>query len=725
VKESGTYSMSKRRELETAIAALEAQRATLGDAAIDAAQNGLKNELGKLRVEETSAEAESNKSTRRLITYRGDHRANSGMYEGEIGHAEVNKAIRESEKVILFGQQTRLRSRRLMDDDRLPRIQPGHRLSKFFYGAVRQLPERLLDALLAKKVSVSLIRGKDLLVFHSTREHQGIHTGRTRRTIYIPEPILEQAYDMGYDYWAIAEILIQESWPLLDYILLLEFVERCQMILRRRYTLGYSLVQDTLHGLNKHMRDMSQKYEDLSTRLRKGDEIAAFFTTYSPKLFDLRKDIVEKDPYDVTDGIYDNEWERSHGRSKLSEVAAINSFPTYFMIDRDIVHPAAFRRAEELSIEIEPKTPEEIIHDLWDEARFRTSLSSRTETLIDRLIATGASGIRAFLSATAFGFSLTGLFGRGKYQIDLNRHNVLDFFKERIQSYSGSGKSEAPGSICYDFRCLCNHFLVVRRGEYIRDLKRLPGEALKERESEIRGILLSIVAGAVHPNRARELRKLIITSKDLANLLNAVEQAVKVEKTEVEDRYLSAFLYKLDEHPLYQSHFLSESRELNGGVLPGSESIRPVIQKLLEFIPERSFRWTSDPSEHRWYLAQFQGEDRRDPYEPMLFSWLTAILIRLDRSEDYSQICEEIEMLGEYAVPPLQDIVKSRDHYGREGRMPILKATRSILENLASEDSALRREWNAAIERARINPFDEPSSLSRPRERITIDRTTP
>lgn len=225
--------MPTPEELERALDALEGQREALSDVAVEAAQACLRLKLAQVLVAERSSQqtptAQADSATRQPSTgsnygpqsYAGDHRTNTGMYEGTIAHGEVNAAIRESEKVILFGQQTRLRSGRLTDDERLSRIYPGHRLSRFFYGGVRQLPERLLDALLAKKISVTLVRGKDLLVFHDRRRHQSFHAGRTRRTIYLPEPILEHAYEMGYDYWAIAEILIQESWLLLDYILLL------------------------------------------------------------------------------------------------------------------------------------------------------------------------------------------------------------------------------------------------------------------------------------------------------------------------------------------------------------------------------------------------------------------------------------------------------------------------------------------------------------------------
>ena len=115
-----------------------------------------------------------------------DDRPNSGLREGEISHAEVNEAIRMAPKTVIFGQQSRLRLGLLTEDEQLPRYHAGHDLVKFFYGAIRQVPEYLLDAILAAGISVTLVRANDLLVFHDVRTHQSFLVGRTRKTIHAP-----------------------------------------------------------------------------------------------------------------------------------------------------------------------------------------------------------------------------------------------------------------------------------------------------------------------------------------------------------------------------------------------------------------------------------------------------------------------------------------------------------------------------------------------------------
>tara|TARA_Y100000588_G_scaffold234423_2_gene247996 strand:+ start:579 stop:923 length:345 start_codon:yes stop_codon:yes gene_type:complete len=57
----------------------------------------------------------------------------------------------------------------LLPDEKLPRFHAGHDIVKFFYGAVRQLPAYLVDGLLDMNVSVTLVGGPQLLVFHHPR----------------------------------------------------------------------------------------------------------------------------------------------------------------------------------------------------------------------------------------------------------------------------------------------------------------------------------------------------------------------------------------------------------------------------------------------------------------------------------------------------------------------------------------------------------------------------
>ena len=102
-----------------------------------------------------------------------DDRPNSGLREGDLDHAEVNAVIRRAEKTVIFGQQTRLRAGILMkEDERLSRFHAGHEVVRYFYGAIRLIPDYLLDAFFERGISVTMVKDRDLLVYEGPRCHQ-------------------------------------------------------------------------------------------------------------------------------------------------------------------------------------------------------------------------------------------------------------------------------------------------------------------------------------------------------------------------------------------------------------------------------------------------------------------------------------------------------------------------------------------------------------------------
>ena len=165
-----------------------------------------------------------------------DTRPNSGLREGDVSHGEVNAVIQGAEKTVIFGQQTRLRAGILMkEDERLSRFHAGKDVVRYFYGAIRLIPEYFLDAIFERGISVTMVRDRDLLVYGGPRCHQALHTGRTRKTIYIPEGVLMKAFEAGYHPWAFAEILLHETWKLLDYYLIVELARRYQTWMHRHF----------------------------------------------------------------------------------------------------------------------------------------------------------------------------------------------------------------------------------------------------------------------------------------------------------------------------------------------------------------------------------------------------------------------------------------------------------------------------------------------------------
>ena len=110
------------------------------------------------------------------------------------------------------------------------------------------------------------------------------------------------ASQKGYEYLAISEVIIEESWALLDYLLILELIRRCQQHLHEHFTLGHAFVRGTLERLNRH-RKVNENTRD--------NEFQIFFDFYKADLFRFDRSLLERDPYDLADEIYDEEQERT------------------------------------------------------------------------------------------------------------------------------------------------------------------------------------------------------------------------------------------------------------------------------------------------------------------------------------------------------------------------------------------------------------------------------
>ena len=565
-----------------------------------------------------------------------DLRPNSGLREGDISHAEVNDFLRVLPKTIIFGQQNRLRpDGLLLDDEKLPRFHSGHDLVKFFYSGVRQLPEYIVDALLAGGISITLVKSTDLLVYYHPRKHQSFHTGRTRKTIYIPEMLLLEAYDKGYDYWAISEVIIEESWPLLDYLLILDLVRRSQSHLRVRFTLGRGFVLETLRQANKHLMENEDNTEN---------EFNLFFGQYQNKFLAMGREILEKEATELVDEIFDEEKERTWASNKLYTVVQSFNYPTFYNIDRDIVHPAAMRIATNRGVPTEPQTVEDYLHDLGDAARFETGVQIKTDAIIDKLIAIGAPGIRGYAS---LGWSMEVFYGAGYYP-------TLEF-KRKLQAFSASPPDGIPGSISHDFERLLHL-------EEFEELHRryLDFDQLPFRRKRL--ILLKLLDASGTADRRQltfEIDNTLSYANDDTAILRGLadifyEYYLNVDRQEPdwESYFLGRTLVKLDRHPEYHETILPQYMSLSDHQIPVlSDDQGARVTALMALIPEDPLRQSFDPQRLRARLHLFEQAHATDPNDAELVPLLVGILLRLDRCENYDQIAATVGALGEVTRP--------------------------------------------------------------------------
>ncbi len=607
-----------------------------------------------------------------------DERPNSGLREGDISHAEVNAALRAHEKTIVFGQQNRLRAGVLMEDEKLPRFHAGHDLVRFFYGAVRQLPEYLLDGLLHWGVSVTMVKSSDLLVFNHVREHQSFHTGRTRKTIYMPELALKEASEKGYDYWAISEVIISEAFPLLDYLLIVEFVRRAQQRLHEHYTLGRGFTRDTLLALNSHL-----KYSDREP----DNEFNEFVDHYEKHFYTLNREMIDADPYEWTDGIFDEGVERRWADNKLYVIREVFQYPTYYNLDRDIVHPAAFGIAEKRGLPLKPETVEEILHDMQDAVRFEVGVQTKTDRLLDMLIDKGEPGVRGFLT---LGWSEGEYFGTG--------YSPAVEFRQKLRAHSTSPPEGQPGSISLDFTRLLHpaggqdlHQWYLGFDDLPFRRKRFLVLKLAELAStaDMHQFVFEVDNATLYTDQDERLLK------GLADILYEHYLKLDRERADIHSYLMGQLLKKLDKHALYRSVFVPQYEKLKGGEgLVLGEDIRPQIEELAALIPDKPLRLSYDPQRLRTRLFRFEQVRRDAPNSKEQLGLLAGIFLRLDRSENYGALVAKAKALGEHCWPVCAELVEQIGEKDR-ARQDILQAARQILSQRgdAVESGVEDREW--------------------------------
>ena len=592
-----------------------------------------------------------------------DDRPNSGLREGGISHAEVNEAIRMAPKTVLFGQQTRLRLGLLMEDDSLPRFHAGHDLVKFFYGAIRQIPEVILDGILASGISVTMVRQRELLAFRDVRAHQSFHTGRTRCVIYLPEQVVDAAFQRGYDYWALSEVIIKEAYPLLDYVLILELVRHIQVKLHQVLLPGISFIKDTLRQLNKHLKDPTARLraEGRQHLDPKEDEFGEFYGHYAAHFKGWDRGMRDRDPYDVADEVYDEAQERRWAEWKVDLITHTFNFPTLFELDRDIVHPAAYEQAAKLGLPVEPVTVDDIIHDLGDLARFRVGRQVKTEPLLDRLIDFGAPGILAFARLVA---TERALGDKVVTEYLYDGYDPVLRFREKLQAFS----SDLPPDLGVGktFDDLVTPLMIAQaRGllEHYRTLSDLEGGDWRH---FLRAFVFQLI-GACRPYMSDAEKELMLTTpvyytptQDVAAWLDVAGGLLPVGDEGGENTVLVSILRDLRRHPQYHGLFLEQARELSAAAsLSFGDDLRSQVAQLTELIPEPAYRHSSEPQAVRRRVDDLQRLRLDDPDSLEQFQMLAGIFVRLDLAPNYAELVERVRRLGEGVRPVLVELVES------------------------------------------------------------------
>ena len=631
-----------------------------------------------------------------------DSRPNSGMREGAISHADVNAVIGRAEKTVIFGQQTRLRAGILMkEDEKLTRFHAGHDVVGYFYGAIRLIPDYLLDAVFERGVSVTMVKGCDLLVYRGPRCHQSFHTGRSRKTIYIPEGVLMSAFEKGCHPWAFTEVLLTEAWKLLDYYLVVELARRYQTWMHRHFGLpGFYFVKDTLLAINKHRRIKGEHERTMRKRFRRNsqrgqrrqtkqyDEYDAtstdteFMKFYRHYYWDfygwdrpgeenrpsedlpigkqakVRKgDILLRDVYHVGNETFDERRESAWAALKIDALKEAFDYPRDYQVDRDIVHEIAFANARERGQSLEPVSVADLIHDLADAFRFNVARERKAEALMDRLLEAGLPGIVAFYDAVAEEHAM----GKAYITAIVDDYDAVEEYKAKIQDLSSIGPEGVPNSIGKDVTDYLGVRLLRQIGDELDGFMQLPKRERIEGRYFLRELTLKALRLA-RPELDEATREEMVAppthdigpSHHVRKLADVAESVLRRLPENREQELLFDILRKMDLHEGYHEVLLRQARELcDDGELDWGDNRRAVVSDLCSLIPEKAHTVSSDPAGVRARLNRFEYTRRHAPDSEDLIGYLAGVLIRLDRSENFEELVDRLIQVGDDAVPAL------------------------------------------------------------------------
>ena len=617
-------------------------------------------------------------------TTTGD--TNLGIFDGEVEHAEVNRALCVAQKTILFGEQTRLPFFPI--DRRLHKLHAGDDRVLLLWKVLKKIPEQVRNPLIFGPVSITLAATDSLLCFRDYRHHQAVHIGRRRKTIYLPELLLFQAEEKGYDYWALAEGIIYAGWMLLDYLLLADVLKRFGEYADGKPSMRLSepYVRLFARECNKHRRDHPADAKS---------EIFEFIAGYKSRLARIEGlNVLSDEPYVVARQVFDDELEQRWAQLKMERIADLFDYPKMFLFDRDIIHGAAREVAQRKGQDMKARSFADLLHDYRDALRFdRTPLLTTfckgivpkpRAIFLRSLVALGVRGPRGFFAAYEEGVT-----------------EVLDLIHP-LWMYLCSLSSDPAGVWARVGRCRA----LARAG-------RLEGI-----ERALAGIYVRLDRAPRYRDMVAELLDLGEAGRDelqqvigLHRLRDADEWATFRMKKQLIVTTACDLLDKMEAADSGTTRLLAERRKLHE-----DETIKHLVS-------DNPHRLTSDPSGVLMYVRAYKRSLAEfGPADPDTNALLASILIRMDLAEQYQQFLSHFAELGPPAISALYDVleqISERD----ERRRTILEQARSMLGRILLDRQLRKRARQKALAaQAPQNASAEPERAFAETEFISLRR---
>ena len=587
---------------------------------------------------------------------------NLGIYDGEVSHQDVNHAINAADRIILLGEQPRLPY--FPEDVRLRKLQAGDPLVLFVWKALKKIPATLRNAIIDEPISLTLIRGDELLYFRDVRCHQALHIGRRRHTIYLPQLLLHAAEEKGYDHWAIAEGLIYGAWMLLDYLLLANVLKAYNEIAKDNPScrLTEQMFLRLVEEHNVHRREHVDEGRS---------EVREFVDGYKSRIIRIEPaEATEADPINLAHEFYDNGIEQRWARDKMERIAKLFNYPRMFQFDRDIIHGAARELAVRRDLNVAPETFYDLLHDYRDSRRFEpdplmTSFGKGVvpkprAMFLEQLVQFGAMGLQGFFKA----------YGSADPEVVELMHPLW--------MYLCSLSSDPAGVFSRVGRC---------RGIGRSGL----GNGM---DGPLAGILIRLDKASNYSEMVSEVGSMGVEARSELNAL------IKNQTLSEEDDWE---VFKVRKQTIV-TRAIEVLEAIDGPVVVGNRP-RPQpsplrgVALIEEILADNPHRLTSDPSGVLVHLRSYQKSVRKfGPEDPDSDFLLACLLLRLDRSEHHTYLLELVRELGILAFSALHNVFESIPEHdvSRHGiLMPARRLWTQMLEEMRRSKKLLRSKRTA------------------------------
>ena len=541
---------------------------------------------------------------------------NSGIYDGVVGHADVNEALASADLAVLVGEQ-RLQAH-FAADRRLPKLHAGDCRVLAFWQAFNRVPAAYREAFWRVGGCVALCRGAAAVFFSDRRRHQALHVGRRRRTVYLAEGLLAglsaDPRDESPASWALAAGLVHAICLLSDFVLLAGLV-------------GYGRKQGRGRVFGAGDMPLLRQAAAGGPVARKEAEAETFAEAYATPLSGLGPQADTRAEEETALGLWDGEFEASWARERAGRLVECHAFPAVDF-DRDLAHPAAYRMAEELGQEEAPRTFEEARHDYRDARRFggrpplvdwgRTRLPKPQAEILGWTVRLAPAGLMDFF----------GAYSRGCPDAIALIHPLW--------SYICRLSSDPAGVYSLFGRCRA---LAVAEGDACPEERWAPAVA---------GICCRLDGADDYAAMVERVRALGEAGQ------RALGQALGRLELQAADEWAP---FKARKQGIVEAmrQALIQSGSEEAAPSPWARRAAPHADaQLQQVLDDPPHRWSSDPVGVMVCRRAYQRQlDAHGPADAEAAALLAALLVRLDRAPAYPRFLGYIADLGAPAVSAL------------------------------------------------------------------------